>query len=183
MVDHECSTCSCHCTTPFCWRSTSRRDDGKGAAKLRRGVVVELAPPAIPRTNLRAQSTLYISLSLSKPLASRIGARTLRNLDGGLGKMNSNSGKELRTNARCRTPLSSSLRTDHNQSTTELYSPRDAPTSHTTRYDAPTSATSAHDALRRVPAVSGDPAHNAPAPTVFTLRAADANLRPRIPAS
>ena len=140
MVDHECSTCSCHCTTPFCWRSTSRRDDGKGAAKLRRGVVVELAPPAIPRTNLRAQSTLYISLSLSKPLASRIGARTLRNLDGGLGKMNSNSGKELRTNARCRTPFSNSLHADHNRSTTGLYSPRDTPTTHSTPYFTGTGA-------------------------------------------
>ena len=140
MVDHECSTCSCHCTTPFCWRSTSRRDDGKGAAKLRRGVVVELAPPAIPRTNLRAQSTLYISLSLSKPLASRIGARTLRNLDGGLGKMNSNSWKELRTNTRCRTPFSNSLHADHNRSTTGLYSPRDAPTTHSTPYFTSTGA-------------------------------------------
>ena len=51
--------------------------------------------------------------------------------------MNSNSGKELRTNARCRTPLSNSLRTDHNRSTTELYSPRDAPTTHTTHTTPP----------------------------------------------
>ena len=77
--------------------------------------------------------------------------------------MNSNSGKELRTKARCRTPLSNSLRTDHNRSTTELYSPRDAPTSHTTRYDAATSATGAHDALQRAPAATGDAAPNAPA--------------------
>ena len=97
--------------------------------------------------------------------------------------MNSSRRRNSRTNARRRTPLSNSPRTAHNRSTTELYSPRDTPTSHTTCYDAATSATSAHDALQRVPAVSGDPAHNAPAPTVFTLRAADVNLRPRIPAS
>jgi len=84
--------------------------------------------------------TLYSSLSLSKPLASRIGARTLRNLDGGLGKMNSNSGKELRTNARCRTPFSNSLHADHNRSTTGLYSPRDAPTTHSTPYFTGTGA-------------------------------------------
>ena len=96
--------------------------------------------------------------------------------------MNSSRRRNSRTNARRRTPLSNSPRTDHNRSTKELYSPRNAPTSHTTRYDAATSATGAHDALHRVPAVSGDPAHNAPAPTVFTLRAADANL-PRTPAS
>ena len=84
--------------------------------------------------------TLYISLSLSKPLASRIGARTLRNLDGGLGKMNSNSGKKLRMNARCRTPFSNSLHADHNRSTTGLYSPRDAPTTHSTPYFTGTGA-------------------------------------------
>ncbi|KAG2548396.1 hypothetical protein PVAP13_9KG183585 [Panicum virgatum] len=77
--------------------------------------------------------------------------------------MNSNSGRVLRSNARRRTPLSNSLRTDHNRSTTELYSPRNAPTSHTTRYDAATSATGAHDALQRAPAATGDAAPNAPA--------------------
>ena len=104
------------------------------------GVVVELAPPAIPRPNLRAQQTLYTSLNLTDPLASQIGARTRRNLDGGLGKMNSNSGKELRTNARCRTPFSNSLHADHNRSTTGLYSPRDAPTTHSTPYFTGTGA-------------------------------------------
>ena len=79
--------------------------------------------------------------------------------------MNSNSGRVLRSNARRRTPLSNSLRQDHNRSTTELYSPRDAPTSHTTRYDAATSATGAHDALQRARAVGGDAAPNAPAAT------------------
>ena len=77
--------------------------------------------------------------------------------------MNSNSGRVLRSNARRRTPLSNSLRQDHNRSTTELYSPRNAPTSHTTRYDAATSATGAHDALQRAPAAIGDAAPNAPA--------------------
>ena len=77
--------------------------------------------------------------------------------------MNSNSGRVLRSNARRRTPLSNSLRQDHNRSTTELYSPRNAPTSHTTRYDAATSATGAHDALQRAPAATGDAAPNAPA--------------------
>ena len=93
-------------------------------------------PPDKPSSAM----TLYISLSLSKPLASRIGARTLRNLDGGLGKMNSNSGKELRTNARCRTPFSNSLHADHNRSTTGLYSPKDAPTTHSTPYFTGTGA-------------------------------------------
>ena len=77
--------------------------------------------------------------------------------------MNSNSGRVLRSNARRRTPLSNSLRQDHNRSTPELYSPRNAPTSHTTRYDAATSATGAHDALQRAPAATGDAAPNAPA--------------------
>ena len=77
--------------------------------------------------------------------------------------MNSNSGRVLRSNARRRVPLSNSLRQDHNRSTTELYSPRNAPTSHTTRYDAATSATGAHDALQRAPAATGDAAPNAPA--------------------
>ena len=67
--------------------------------------------------------------------------------------MNSNSGRVLRSNARRRTPLSNSTRKDHHRSTTELYSPRDAPTTHTTHHDAATSATGAHDALQRVPTV------------------------------
>ena len=54
--------------------------------------------------------------------------------------MNSNSGKELRTNARCRTPFSNSLHRDHNWSTTGLYSPRDAPTTHSTPYFTGTGA-------------------------------------------
>jgi len=54
--------------------------------------------------------------------------------------MNSNSGKELRTNARCRTPFSNSLHADHNRSTTGLYSPRDAPTTHSTPYFTGTGA-------------------------------------------
>ena len=54
--------------------------------------------------------------------------------------MNSNSGKELRTNARCRTPFSNSLHRDHNRSTTGLYSPRDAPTTHSTPYFTSTGA-------------------------------------------
>ena len=54
--------------------------------------------------------------------------------------MNSNSGKELRTNAWCRTPFSNSLHRDHNWSTTGLYSPRDAPTTHSTPYFTGTGA-------------------------------------------
>jgi len=77
--------------------------------------------------------------------------------------MNSNPRWISRPNARRRTPLSNSTRKDHHRSTTELYSPRDAPTTHTTHHDATTSAMGAHDALQRVPAVPGDAAPNAPA--------------------
>ena len=104
------------------------------------GVTVEVVPPAIPRPNLRAQSTLYISLKLTDPIASQDREHRRRIWAGAAGKMNSNSGKELRTNARCRTLLSNSPRTDYNRSTTGLYSPRDAPTTHSTPYFTGTGA-------------------------------------------
>ena len=87
-------------------------------------------PPAAFTRELGAHQVHLPTLKLTAQRTPRNNARTRRNLSGGRKKMNSDARGILRSNARCRTPLSNSTRKLHHRSTTGIYSPMDAPTTH-----------------------------------------------------
>lgn len=177
--DDEDAFASCTTTTMMSVSFLNVRTPPLAAATRSRGplreVVDEVPPPAMFCPNSCAQQVVHPTLQLTEPLASGNRLRTERIWPSERKKMNSSRREELRQThgAAHRSPIQLARIITGVQ---RAYIARET---HPRLTPPPTSPAQAHklrhDRVRRARPRTGDAAPNAAAPTVFNVRAADAD--------